>query len=221
MGFELGGFAFNDRDIDGTEKDREYFNVGVAESYIDAFYREDNEEIGGIDLAFLETIAHFYNLYGDREKDSENLLSGEFMTIKNRTFIDAIIDNKWVDYITLYLNCANYNYKGYRFEDLAVCFLLNSDKYTIDFGFNEALSKFILPKEEQREAYINRITTIVSKLEEEYKKENSIEKKIAMLKQLKQSLSRLRYPSYIGKIDMQDIDSNNFLKEKVFKRDCV
>ena len=25
MGFELGGFAFNDRDIDGTEKDREYW----------------------------------------------------------------------------------------------------------------------------------------------------------------------------------------------------
>ena len=214
MSFELGGFAYYDGDIDGNEYDRECYNAAVAEDYFDAFYTEDYEAIGNIDHDFLEQIAHYYNLYNDRKQESEDLISGKLITIKNRTFIQAIIDNKRIDLIPLYID--NFNIEKEISEDLVVCFILNATNNDYRwYSINDALSNCIVNQNKIKEEYISRLRNIINKLEQKYIKEKSIERKKEILIKTKQFLFNLHWPKYIGDIKLEELDSNNFIKKQV------
>ena len=88
---ELGGFAEDKKVIDG---DFNAFNYCLSELYVYAFYQENFESIGEIDEVFFRDICYWYNYNKelDHEKTVKEIENGTFITKKNRTIIDAILE---------------------------------------------------------------------------------------------------------------------------------
>lgn len=91
--FELGGFAEYDEDIDG---DFNNFNYCLANEYLSAIIEEDFITLGEISNDLLDKIVYWLNYNGQADKNDleaiKGIDNGSIMTIKNRTFIEAIID---------------------------------------------------------------------------------------------------------------------------------
>lgn len=111
--YTLGGFAEYPEDIDG---DYEAFNRCLADEYMGAFYYEDFASIGYIDHSLLETIVSWSN-----DPKAKGILDGSFMTIKNRSLIDACFDCCYGCLAEIYLN------KGIFSPKLVVAVLFSNE----------------------------------------------------------------------------------------------
>lgn len=105
MTSELGGFADYIEDIDGTEVDYVAFNYCLADEYMNAFYNEDFEALGEISTDLFQKICKWYGYVdGLENKDKINgIKNGKLITIKGRTIIDAIYENKIASLAETYL----------------------------------------------------------------------------------------------------------------------
>lgn len=98
---ELGGFAENESVIDGGYEEFVAFNYCLACDYIDAMYMEDFEAIGEISDYTLEQISYWYTYCMESKEAIEEMIKieqGLIITINNRTFIDALVENN-IDYL--------------------------------------------------------------------------------------------------------------------------
>lgn len=109
---ELGGFAQNPEDIDGTEEDLRIFNHCLAYDYYAAVVGEDFDSLGeclndGSAWRDLMNEVTFWLLDAETDVDIKdnlnNLYYGTIITYKNRTFIEACRSHGWND-LAIYLS---------------------------------------------------------------------------------------------------------------------
>lgn len=105
MVIELGGFAEERSEIDGTEEEFNAFNYCLACDYIGALYNENFEEVGTIHFIF-DRILYWYNYTKglNNDEEVESLKNGTFITCNNRTIIDAILDKRFASLAYAYLS---------------------------------------------------------------------------------------------------------------------
>ena len=111
MSLDLGGFAQYLDDIDGTEEEFNAFNFCLAEEYFNAMCEEDFELIGEVDTSLIINIMHWLNYDGiinkNIEEEIKKIETGLFLTNKNRTFIEAIVENKNPYLADAYISLGN------------------------------------------------------------------------------------------------------------------
>lgn len=170
MDYELGGFAEFPEDIDG---DFNEFNYCLAKNYVCAMYEEDFELLGEVSLFLLEKICYWYD-YDDsfgNKGEIERIKNGTFKTFKNRTFIEAIFDNKNANFAETYIFNKVYDPK--------------------------LILTIVLDDEDLYEAYIQeteqgKTQKIINDLYEEIEKQFiSCENKLAFLKKIREGIKRV------------------------------
>lgn len=171
--FELGGFAEELSDIDGTIEEFNAFNYCLAESYVGAMYDEDFESLGEFSPSLLNNICAWYN-YDESMKNQEEtneIKTGKLITKNNRTFIDAIYANKSATVAEAYL------LNGVFSPKLVLTIILNeSDEY---------IARLNCYSEED---YDKKIKEIHDFIEIEYEKSDN---KIEFLNKIKNNYSRI------------------------------
>jgi hypothetical protein len=194
---ELGGFAEYEEDIDGTEEEFNAFNYCMAQSYANAMYREDFEELGEFSPDLLENICRWLNYTEEMNNLDivQEIKNGKLMTIKERTFIDAIYENKS--------------------SSLAETYLLNgvySPKLVLTI---------ILSDEEDYEAYIignsqedfdNKIKELYDFIEEEF---NKCSDKKMFLNKIKENYNRIKVSN---KYKSKPVSTNTYNWAKKLKK---
>ena len=111
---ELGGFAESLEEIEEeTIEAFNAFNYCLAEDYVTALYHEDFGIIGEVTSSLLEKICKWYNY--DETFENQDTVSkirtGEFITVKNRTLINAIYEKKVSSLAETYLLMRIYSPK--------------------------------------------------------------------------------------------------------------
>lgn len=86
--YELGGFAIEEEDINGNFKE---FNSCLADEYILAMIDEDFNALGDLSCYLIENIYKWSKIHNMVNISIDDLFNGSFLTYKNRTFIEAII----------------------------------------------------------------------------------------------------------------------------------
>ena len=89
--------------IDGGYDEYVAFNYCLACDYLNAMYEEDFKAIGEIDDYTLEQISQWYTFHMESEEainEMSKIEKGLVLTYKNRTFIDAVIEEN-VGYLAL------------------------------------------------------------------------------------------------------------------------
>lgn len=117
MDNELGGFAEEPEYVSDayTEEEQRYdfecFNYCLAEEYAGAMYAEDFESIGEVDSYLFDNICNWINY--DEELGNEDLKkqieTGTLITKQGRTFLDAIVANRNINFGELYTAMGVYN----------------------------------------------------------------------------------------------------------------
>lgn len=211
---ELGGFAENQDALDGQESFKS-FNYCIAQQYLDAILAEDFILLGNLSNNVIEDVAFWLNYDGRLNNDKENiiekLLNATLITKKNRTFKDAIIENRQAKsaYVWLNLGCKND-------IDLMVCHILNIndiEEYNKCFYTNSSLFQCNTKKE-----LTDGLKEIISKIKNIYDNETNDNNKVNILNSLKSFLQKFRYDSSYGKIYIDDYDKDNFIKNFIFKK---
>lgn len=212
---ELGGFAENPDVLDGTEETYNAFNFCLAQSYLWAIGDEDFELIGDVTPDLIRDVAQWLNYDGEIGRNNEQtikkMLNGTLITIKNRTFKEAIIAKKdaKLAYVWLRLDCRND-------IDLIVCHILNvNDIEDYDSYYYSDSSIFSCYS---REKLIEVLKDIISKIKDIYEKENDENTKKNILSSLKVFLQEFKYSESLGKIYLDDYDKYGFIKENILKR---
>lgn len=205
MIFPLGGFAENESVIDGGYDEYVAFNYCTAENYYDAMYSESWNEIGEIDYIFIKNICKWLS-YGDNwDEMIQKIITGEFLTYKNRTFIDAIIEEKRVELALNYIHLGNTNPR---------LFLLYIQEPK-EFNQHNILN---LISFDDKESYISYLKEIFNLIEEKYKSLTTMEDKIKMLQNIKPYIENIKYPKAYGKIDLNDIGDYHWIKHLTRKK---
>lgn len=190
--YELGGFATELDDIDGTEDEFNAFNFCLAEEYFSAMEAEDFESLGEIDLDLVHKIVKWLNYDGTINKKSEinQIKTGLFLTNRNRTFIDAIIENKNVAAAETYILLGSRDIRLY-----IIYKLYNRDNYIDD-----------------REEYISYMRSFFEAIDNTYNKLNKKEK-LKFLNVLKDNINLFAYPKKYGEIKVSEIGDYNWIKK--------
>ena len=175
---EIGGFAENQDALDGQESFKS-FNYCIAQQYLDAILAEDFISLGNLSHTVIEDVAFWLNYDGRFNKENiiEELLNATLITKNNRTFKEAIIENKQAKsaYVWLNLGCSND-------IDLMVCYILNIndiEEYNRYFYSNSSLFEFNSKKE-----LTEGLKKIISKIKNIYDKESDENNKVNILNSL-------------------------------------
>lgn len=206
MSLELGGFAEYPGVIDGTEEEFNAFNFCLAEEYFNAMCDEDFELIGEVDTSLIRNIMHWLNYDGiinkNMEKEIEKIEKGTFLTDKNRTFIEAIVENK-----NPYL-ADTYIFLGNNDPRLYVIVMLYNEYYT-----GSTILNYINCNVKNKEEYISMLSKIFDELDKVYNNIESKDEKIIFLRKVRSNLELMGYPKKYGELKISDIGNYNFIKE--------
>lgn len=184
--YSLGGFAEFKEDIDGTEEEFEIFNRCLASDYYRAFYNEDYEALGVISGTLIDEIALWYT--NDDESDVKDFIEikkGLIKTKNNRTFIDAIVEDKRGDYADVFISNGNLDVR------LFITVILYGD-------FNKVLCSLWLPFLD-KEQYFNLLENVFLELEKIYLSLESEEEKMYLLSKVKNTIENTKYNPEFGK----------------------
>ncbi len=203
MSLDLGGFAQYPSDIEATEEEFYAFNFCLAEEYFSSMYAEDFELIGEMDTSLIRNIIHYLN-YGGTFNDEEikKIETGLFLTYKNRTFVDAIVENKITSLADTYISLGNNDPRLY------VIVMLYDEYYTGVTILNN-INYHVKNKDE----YVLMLCKIFNEIDKLYNNIKDKEEKIILLKKIKNNLKLIRYPQEYGKVKISDIGNYNFFKE--------
>lgn len=200
---ELGGFAEDEDVLDGTVETFNAFNFCLAEDYYAAMLEEDFEAIGEICVCTFENIMYWLNYDGDISRTSkeeiEKIKTGLFLTCKNRTFIDAIIENKNTVLAWVYIMLGN--------KDIRLYTLYTMYDDTPIFAFRR-MGDMTKNKEE----YILFIKSYFNELEKEYEKISDREEKLNFLRKIKSNFNLEICPKQYGQITL-NMREYKFVKE--------
>ena len=213
MTFEIGGFADNEHAVDG---DWEVFNYGVAENYYDAMLGEEFDFLGDASYDFLERIMFWLNYDGEIGKDDiekiEKIRTGMFMTYCNRTFIDAIVENKNVSFAETYIQLGSNDVRLF-----AIClFGVEIDIVDGEEMYNGTILNMINKFCEDKKDYIEFFSKLFIFLDEEYNKLKLESEKIKFLDVIRKNLVKFRY-SCNDKISINEICVSGFSRKLVNK----
>ena len=170
---ELGGFAEDPDDVDGNF---EAFNYCLASEYVNAFFNEDFETAGSIDWSLFNNICYWYNYKKSigNEKEVKELENASFITVNNRSIIDAIYDKKYISLANVYLDNKIYSPK------LLLTLLLGEDENIVPITYISV---------DSREDIDNILRKLYDFIEEEYLKQ---ENKKDFLNRIKNNIGRIR-----------------------------
>ena len=170
---ELGGFAENPEDVDGNF---EAFNYCLASEYVNALFNEDFDIVGSIDSFLFNNICYWYNYKKSigNEKEVKELEEASFITVNNRTIIDAIYDKKYISLANVYLDNKIYSPK------LLLTMLLGEDENIVPITYISV---------DSREDIDNILKKLYDFIEEEYLKQ---ENKKDFLNKIKNNIGRIR-----------------------------
>lgn len=208
IAYVLGGFAEEpeDIDIDVTKEEFYNFNLYLARAYFDAMRSEDFKVIGEMSSDLIYNIIHWLNYDGiinkDIEKEVKKIETGLFLTCKNRTFIDAIVENKNVSFAETYINL------GIKDARLYVLCMLYDDCYKENTIINK-INYFVSSKEE----YISFLKSVFDEIEYKYNNLESKKEKLSFFNILKNNIRLIRYNIEYGKINVKEIGNYNWIKE--------
>lgn len=206
MSLDLGGFAQYLDDIDGTEEEFNAFNFCLAEEYFNAMCEEDFELIGEVDTSLIINIMHWLNYDGiinkNIEEEIKKIETGLFLTNKNRTFIEAIVENKNHYLADAYISLGNNDPRLY------VIVILYNEYYTKSTVLN-----YINHNVKNRNEYVLALSKIFDELDKTYNEIENKDEKILFLRKVKSNLELIRYPQEYGKVKISDIGNYNFAKE--------
>lgn len=191
---ELGGFAEFEEYIDG---DFNAFNYCTAENYINALSLEDFEAVGEIDSYFFENICYWldYDNSHYNKKIIEQLKNGTLLTVKNRTLIEAIYENKNSILAQIYLDRDLYDPK------LLLTILLSDNEFC-----------HALIKENDKEKNDKLFKELFNLIEIGYNQSNN---KKEYLKTIKNNINRIRVSQ---KYDIKPLINNyNWMKQLIKK----
>lgn len=190
--FELGGFVEYEEEIDG---DFNEFNYCLAVEYLGAIYAEDFEALGEMDSCLFDTIAYWLNYDGEIGKDSieeiNRIKNGSIITCNNRTFIEAIIENK------KYLLADSYIQRGVMDIGLYLTCILEApdDEFSpnilVSYHYNNTLDK---------QKFIDFLNNLLCQLEIEFLKIQDLSRQKYFLDRVKRVLESTTYPEEYGKI---------------------
>lgn len=214
MDFDIGGFAEDEYAVDG---DFEIFNYGVAENYYDAMLGEEWDLIGDADFSLIKNIALWLG-YDDEtkkinEKDIQRILDGSFITCNNRTFIDAIVDEKRVDLAEAYIHL------GVKDIRLYILFMLyyKDDYYSVDHPMNEM--NFVYKgtilnayRSNDRDDLIKFLSNIFAELDKIYNGFNDIEKKVEFLSIIRFNIGNFKFSKDFKKISLNEVCNPGFAR---------
>lgn len=201
--YELGGFAEDEDVLDGTIETFNAFNFCLAEDYYSAMINEDFEAIGEICVTTFENIMYWLNYDGDisrtLEEEIEKIRTGLFLTCKNRTFIDAIIENKNTDLAWVYIALGSKDIRLYTL------YTMHDDESIFAFRNIGDITK-------NKEEYILFMKSYFDELEKEYEKLSDREEKLKFLRKIKSNFKLEICPEEYGHITL-DMREYKFAKE--------
>lgn len=200
ISYELGGFAEFPEDIDGTERDLEAFNYCLAEEYVNSMFAEDFELLGQVSYDLLEKICYWLNYNGTigDEEEIKQIGNGTFKTVNNRTFIEAIFDNK---------NAC-----------LAEAYIFNEvydPKLILTVILDETDSHIALIQPEKTEEIENIINRLYEEIEKQFVAEND---KVKFLNKIKEGIHKVKISN---KFKSKPISSYNYSWVKAMKKGSV
>lgn len=202
----LGGFAEVKEDIDGTEEEFNAFNYCLASEYFAAMVNEDFDELEELGPALILTIQDWLNYDGEIGKneieDIKKLTTGTFLTYKNRTFIDAIIDNKQVETAETYIGFGNNDPRLYAL-------VMSYDCYEVYNCLNQIHGCI----KKTTESYMNFLKSVFDEVEKIFDNIKDNNEKIKVLNNLKGNLLNFRYPKEIGTINVAYVGDYRWVKQ--------
>lgn len=213
MGFELDGFAENEDVVDG---DWEAHNYCLAENYYDAMLDEDFDLLGEVDCYHIEEVMFWLNYDGEigagHEEEIAKIRTGLFMTCKNRTFIDAIVANKNVNFAETYIQFGSRDVRLF-----AIC-LFGVEIFIIDGEeqYNGTILNMINKFCENREDYVNFLSQLFTLLDEEYNKLENDSERMEFLGVIRKNISKFKYKCS-NQIGLNEICNNSFRKVLINK----
>ena len=214
MSFDLGGFADDENAVDG---DWESFNYCLAENYYSAMIGEEWDLIGDSSTSLIDNII-FWLTYSE-EITRENrynvkaINDGSFITIKNRTFIDAIIADKRIDLAETYIRL------GVKDIRLYILFMLNykDDFHNINDPMNTVnyvykgtiLNAYCY---DDRDDLIKFLSDIFVELDRMYNNIVDIDEKKEFLKLVRFNIGNFKFSKNLGKISFGEVCSSGFAR---------
>ncbi|HBA37396.1 MAG TPA: hypothetical protein DCY94_01605, partial [Firmicutes bacterium] len=206
---ELGGFAEDYAGINGDEAEFEAFNCCLADDYVSAMIDEDFRSLGEIDDTLLYTIAEWATKYDtdeERARRTEEITKGSIITYKDRTFADAVIENRNVSAAFALVLNGNTDPRLYTtiifYEDLGD---------TFNSLLNKIHSSFAEPDVDR---YCNFLESIFSQIGAHYDALEDSEQKIEFLNRIRPYIAGIRMPAcYKDSVRLKSIakmDSQNW-----------
>lgn len=188
---ELGGFAEFEEDIDGNFN---AFNYCLAGEYRAAIVEEDFELLGYISNDLIDEITYWLNYDGEIGKNDLDAIkgidNGSIVTVKNRTFIEAITA------CHQYQLAETYIFRGIHDINLFLTHLIYTPIDEIDgYILNGA---YIFPND--REKYAEFLNHIFVGLDQHFIKIKYKDQQLQFLDRIKTIINLVRYPKEYEKI---------------------
>lgn len=204
---ELGGFAEFEEDIDG---DFNAFNYCLAEEYWAAIVEEDFEALGEMSNDLIDNIVYWLNYDGEIGKnnldDIKGIDNGSIITIKSRTFIEAIVDYHQYQIAEVYI------FRGIHDINLFLTHLIYAPIDEIDgCCLNGA---YIFPND--REKYVEFLNHIFVGLDQHFLEIKDKDQQLQFLDRIKTIINTVRYPNHYKKVVLSK-DNYSFVKQLIKK----
>lgn len=204
---ELGEFAEFEKDIDG---DFNAFNYCLAEEYLYAIAEEEFSSLGEMSNDLIDKIVYWLNYNGEIGKNNldniKGIDNGSIITIKNRTFIEAIADYHQYQIAEVYI------LRGISDVKLFLTHLIYAPIDEIDgYCLNGA---YIFPND--REKYVEFLNNVFNGLDQYFIKIKDNETQKQFLDRIKTIANSIYYPKEYGKIKI-DINNYSFGRQLVKK----
>ena len=213
MEFEIGGFALDEYAVDG---DWESFNYCVAENYYDAMLGEEFDFLGYGSRSFIENIMYWLNYDGeigkDREEEIERLRTGLFMTFRNRTFVDAIVEKRNVSFAETYIQFGSMDVRLFE-----IClFGVEIDFIDGEELYNGTILNVINNFCKDKKDYIEFLSKFFALLDCQYNKLENESDRIEFLSVVRRNIVKFKY-SCSEKIGLSEICSEGFSRKLINK----
>ena len=210
----LGGFAEDESVVDG---DWEAFNYCLAENYYSAMIGEEWDLIGESSTDLIDEIINWLTYCEEIGKentyDIEGIRNGSLRTVNNRTFIDAIVDDKQVDLAETYIRFGVGDIRLY------VLFMLYyKDEFydlehpmnTINYVYKGTILNAYLPCD--RDDLVRFLSSIFSELGKIYGKIEKTDEKKKFLNIVKFNINNFKYSKKIKRISLDEVCSPGFAR---------
>lgn len=194
---ELGGFAENQDEFDGTKEEFEAFNYCLAEDYLSAMIEEDFESLGEVGTDTIDNVIYWLNYDGEIGKSKEEIIRsiprGELKTIKGRSLEEAVIENENLYFASVFIDNGNMNPKLYLIE--------MEKSYQVPYEKSLSLLNIMLSRADSLERYFEFLKSIFDLIEEKYLEKRTQEDKKTFLEKIRPYINGIRISAELNNPD--------------------